>query len=171
MASALEQLNLNIQDARIYSNGKGFSLDTFYVLDSNGEAIGDDPDRLAEIEAFLLEQLKDLDRYGEIINRRTPRQMRLFSIPTRTSMATDTNRDYSILEVMTPDRPGLLARIGKIFFDFNIHLHNAKIATLGERVEDLFFVTDANQQAISDPELCEAIQQAIRTELDEQAAA
>ena len=72
---------------------------------------------------------------------------------------------------MTPDRPGLLARIGKIFFDFNIHLHNAKIATLGERVEDLFFVTDANQMAISDPELCEAIQQAIRTELDEQAAA
>ena len=86
-------------------------------------------------------------------------------------MATDTNREYSILEVMTPDRPGLLARIGKIFFDFNIHLQNAKIATLGERVEDLFFVTDANQQAISDPELCEAIQQAIRTELDEQAAA
>lgn len=171
MASALEQLDLNIQDARIYNNGKGFALDTFYVLDSNGQPIGDDPERLEEIETFLLEQLKDLDQYADVINRRTPRQMRLFSIPTTTSMATDTNRGYTILEVMTPDRPGLLARIGKIFFDFNIHLLNAKIATLGERVEDLFFVTDADHKAIEDPELCDAIQQAIRKELDEQAAA
>jgi [protein-PII] uridylyltransferase len=72
---------------------------------------------------------------------------------------------------MTPDRPGLLARIGKIFFDYNIHLQNAKIATLGERVEDVFFITDQHQKPIEDPKLCSAIQAAICKELDEQAAA
>ena len=105
------------------------------------------------------------------MQRRTPRQMRLFSVPTRTSLATDESADHSVLEVLTPDRPGLLARIGKIFFDYDIKLQNAKIATLGEKVEDVFFITDKNQQPIKDPALCEAIQQAICKELDEQAAA
>ena len=68
-------------------------------------------------------------------------------------------------------RSGLLARIGKIFVDFNIELQAAKIQTLGERVEDVFFITDSEQQPITDPELCAAIQRAIREQLDEQAAA
>ena len=76
-----------------------------------------------------------------------------------------------MLEVASPDRPGLLARLGKIFVDFDIELQAAKIQTLGERVEDVFFITDGNQQPITDPQRCEAIQRAIRVELDEQAAA
>ena len=171
MASGLEQLDLNIQDARIYNSGTGFTLDTFYVLDNNGEPIGDNPARIAEIKDFLTEHAKHTDSYMDIMKRRTPRQMRLFSIPTRTTLTTDSARGHSVLEVMTPDRPGLLARIGKIFFDFNVQLQNAKIATLGERVEDVFFITDQNQQPIEDPALCQAIQEAICKELDEQAAA
>ena len=76
-----------------------------------------------------------------------------------------------LLEVTTPDRPGLLAHIGRIFFDLGIELQAAKITTLGERVEDVFFITDKNQQPITDPELRERLQDAIRTELDQQAAA
>jgi [protein-PII] uridylyltransferase len=64
----------------------------------------------------------------------------------------------TILEVIAPDRPGLLARIGRIFLDFDLSLQNAKIATLGERVEDVFFITDANNQPLSDPELCARLQ-------------
>jgi len=169
MASGLEQLDLNIQDARIYNSGAGLTLDTFFVLDGNGESIGDNPERIAEIKKLLAEMLKEAAQSLDIISRRTPRQMRLFSIPTRTTLFTDTSRGYSVLEVITPDRPGLLARIGKIFVDYGIQLQNAKIATLGERVEDVFFIT-CNQQPIEDPELCKSIQSAICKELDEQAA-
>jgi [protein-PII] uridylyltransferase len=73
--------------------------------------------------------------------------------------------------VVTPDRPGLLARIGRIFFDYGIELQAAKITTLGERVEDVFFITDKQQQPIADAQLCQAIQAAVCKELDEQAAA
>jgi len=86
-------------------------------------------------------------------------------------MTLDEANNVSILEVATPDRPGLLARVGKIFVDFKLELQAAKIQTLGERVEDVFFLTDESQQAITDPAVCEAIQAAIRNELDEQAAA
>ena len=83
----------------------------------------------------------------------------------------DETRRVSVLEVSSPDRPGLLARLGKVFVEFNVELQAAKIQTLGERVEDIFFITDDRQQAITDPALCEAIQHAIRRELDGQGTA
>ncbi|MDL2425305.1 ACT domain-containing protein, partial [Pseudomonas sp. BAgro211] len=76
------------------------------------------------------------------------------------TISTDAARQVSVLEVTAPDRPGLLARIGGLFLDFDLSVQNAKIATLGERVEDVFFVTDAHNQPLSDPELCKRIQTA-----------
>jgi [protein-PII] uridylyltransferase len=58
-----------------------------------------------------------------------------------------------------------LARIGTIFLEFDLSLQNAKIATLGERVEDVFFITDADNQPLSDPELCRRLQEAIVQQL------
>ncbi|MBD2858251.1 [protein-PII] uridylyltransferase [Spongiibacter sp. KMU-158] len=167
LAGALEQLNLSVQDARIYDSGTGYTLDTFYVLDADGTSIGDNQDRINHIIKFLKEQLANPEQ-ALAVNRRTPRQMRLFSTPTRTSMATDLNKQLTVLEVITPDRPGLLAKIALMFNKFGLHLHTAKIATLGERVEDVFFLTDSRARPIDDPALCEEIQKAICRELDEQ---
>ena len=86
-------------------------------------------------------------------------------------MSEDDIKHWSVLEVATPDRPGLLARIGEVFMDFDVVLQAAKIQTLGERVEDVFFLSDNNGQPLSDPALIDALQQAIRDELDEQAVA
>lgn len=170
-AASMEQLDLSIQDARIYKSAGGMAMDTFYVLDANGESIAGDPARIAHITRTLTRQLSDQHRYPEIVQRRTPRQIKFFAMPTETSLSLDEERQLSVLAVTTPDRPGLLARIARIFFDLGIELQAAKIATLGERVEDVFFITTKDQLPITDPELCERIQNAIRTELDQQAAA
>ena len=170
MAAALEQLDLSIQDARIYGGDGEFTMDTFFVLEADGTSIGDNPERLAEIHSYLQQQLQSPESFPDIVQRRTPRQMRFFSVPTETLMTTDISKGLTVLEVISPDRPGLLARIGKIFVDFDIHLQNAKIATLGEKVEDVFFVTDAEGHPIKNSDTCSAIQNAIREQLDEQAA-
>ncbi|WP_027873605.1 [protein-PII] uridylyltransferase [Spongiibacter marinus] len=170
LAGAMEQLDLSIQDARIYNTGTNYTLDTFYVLGVDGEPIGDNPERIREITEFLTQQLEKPDDSPDLSSRRMPRQMRLFSTPTRTSMATDLNKGHTMLEVITPDRPGLLARLALIFNDYGVYLQNAKIATLGERVEDVFFVTDEHNRPINDPQLCEQIQHAICSELDEKAS-
>ena len=104
------------------------------------------------------------------MQRRTPRQLKFFSIPTHTYISHNHEKNYSVLEVIAADRPGLLACLGDIFVEFDIELINAKIATLGERVEDIFFITDKNMQAINDAQVCEDIQAAIRHRLDEQVA-
>lgn len=170
VTSTLESLDLSIQDARIYTSAHNRTLDTYYVLDANGESIGDDPERIAHIKQALCEQITAEEDYSEIVQRRTPRRLKYFSIPTDTTLHTDEKKGYSVLEVITPDRPGLLARIGQVFVEFDIHLQNAKITTLGERVEDVFFITDKSHQAIDDPQLCEKIQQAVRQALDEKIA-
>ncbi len=171
ICAELEQLDLNVHDARIYNANDGMTLDTFFVLDSNGKPISEDGARLKHIRDHLSHSLAGEACDAEIVARRTPRQIKSFSVPTETSMSVDDIKNVSILEVSTPDRPGLLARIARIFVDFNIELQAAKIQTLGERVEDVFFITDNQQQPITDPKHCAAIQHAICNELDEQAAA
>lgn len=68
---------------------------------------------------------------------------------------------------MTSDRPGLLARLGRIFVEFDISVRKAKISNIGERVEDFFFITNAEGNPISDPELCQQLQTDICQKLDE----
>jgi [protein-PII] uridylyltransferase len=165
-ATALSLLNLSIQDAKIYSSKSGYTIDTFFVLNENGEPLGNNPALLKKIQQTLLEELSLVDNYRDVIGRRTPRRLKYFASPTRTALSTDTVRNCSVLEVISPDRPGLLACIGRIFMDFDIQLLNAKIATLGERVEDIFFIVDNDGKPLGDVSVCEKLQQEIREQLD-----
>ncbi len=169
IVTTLDHLNLNIQDARLYNATEDYICETFYVLDENAEPINDEAVH-ENIREALLEELKQLNAedYPSIVQRRTPRQLKYFSMPTRTSLSNDINTGTTVLEVISPDRPGLLARIALVFLEMNIRLRNAKIATLGERVEDVFFITDENDEPLSDPELCKQLEAAICKQLDEQ---
>ena len=165
-ATALSQINLSIQDAKIYSSKSGYTIDTFFVLNEDGKPLGNNATLLKQIQKALEDELSLVDNYREVIGRRTPRRLKYFASPTRTSLSTDTIRNCSVLEVISPDRPGLLACIGRIFMDFDIHLLNAKISTLGERVEDIFFIADSEGKPLSDAVTCERLQQEIREQLD-----
>lgn len=168
--SRLEQLNLSIHDARIYHGRDGMSLDTYFVLDYTGKPV-EDPERLRHIGNYLTDALAPEGSDGSIIPRLTPRRVRSFRMDTETTLTTDEVRGVSVLELVSLDRPGLLARIGEVFEEFGLVCQTAKIQTLGERVEDVFYLTDTQQQPISDPDLARQIQASIRDKLDAQEAA
>ncbi|WP_373185518.1 [protein-PII] uridylyltransferase [Halopseudomonas sp.] len=159
--AAMDQLNLSIQDARIITSTNRFSLDTYIVLDADGSSIGDSPERIRQIKRDLMDALADPDAYPSIIQRLVPRQLKHFSFAPEVTIFNAPERQHTILELSAPDRPGLLARMGRILLDFDINVQNAKIVTLGERVDDVFVLTDANNQALSDPELCRRLQNTI----------
>jgi len=165
--SAIDHLGLTIMDARIITSADGFTLDTYIVLDENGTPLGDDWPRIDAIRNSLTEELSDPSRYPDILQRRMPRRHRHFDVPTQVVISNDIINDRTAVDIQTLDRPGLLARIGRIFAEFNLLVQNARIATLGERAEDVFFVTDRNGQPVSDPELCQRLQQHIKDELDD----
>ena len=99
----------------------------------------------------------------------TFQQLKHFTLPTQVYISNDPSNLRTLIEVITPDRPGLLARIGRIFVEFDLWLQNAKIATLGERVEDVFFVTLQDGSPLSDPELCQQLEARLCEELDKEA--
>ena len=163
--AAMDQLNLSIQDARIITSTSQFTLDTYVVLDAEGGSIGDNPQRTKEIRHGLIDALKNPEEYSNIIQRRVPRQLKHFAFAPQVSIHNDAQRPMTVLEITAPDRPGLLARLGQLFLDFDLSLQNAKIATLGERVEDVFFITDNHGQPLADPALCQKLQDAIVEQL------
>lgn len=165
-ATALSHLNLSIQNAKIYTSESGYTIDTFFVLDDDGKPLGNNPTLIKHIQHTIVTELGLVDNYRDVVGRRTPRRLKYFASPTRTSLHTDPVRHCSVLEVISPDRPGLLACIGGIFMDFDIQLLNAKIATLGERVEDIFFIADSDGKPLSDANLCETLQAEICAQLD-----
>ena len=167
-ATALAQLRLNIQDARVYGSKDGYTIDTFYILDERHRPLGKSPQLTKKIVETIKEELLFVDEYSETIRQRTPRRLKQFATPTRTTLRTNPGADASVLEVISPNRPGLLATIGRLFLEHDIKIQKAKISTLGERVEDIFFITDSNDQPLVDPKLCEALQTAICLRLDKQ---
>jgi [protein-PII] uridylyltransferase len=164
--SIIDQYSLNIQSARINSTISGYTMDTFYVLDQDGNALDNQNNITDRITQSLLEEFDVVDNYSDIIRRRIPRQLKSFASKTRTSIHNDTSKEHTILEVISPDRPGFLALLARIFVEYDISVVTAKITTLGERVEDVFFITDNLGNRLSDPDICEQLQAAIITQLD-----
>ncbi|ART63759.1 [protein-PII] uridylyltransferase [Kushneria marisflavi] len=167
-AAAIDQLDLSIHDARIATSSNDWTLNTFILLDGDGQAIRD-PARLKEIQAHLVEELDDPDDYPRIVKRHTSRQLKHFRVPTRVLIEQDEANQRTVLELIAADRPGLLAHVGQIFMSFDIALSGAKIATLGERVEDVFFITDTNGDPLTNPELQKALSDRLRHVLDAEA--
>jgi [protein-PII] uridylyltransferase len=149
-AAAMEQLGLSIHDARIATSRNDWTLNTFIVLDNQHQAIRD-ADRIEEMRRHLVEELDDPDDYPRIVSRHTPRKLKHFKVPTTVLIEQDPGNERTLLELTAPDRPGLLARVGRIFMEQDIALSAAKIATLGERVEDVFFITTKAGEPLTDP--------------------
>ncbi len=167
--AVLDQLGLNIVDARITPTGDGFGLDLYHVLEEDGTAITD-TERLGEIERALWTSLRNTDETPLAVSRRAPRQHRSFRTSMQISVSTDERNRRSVLEIVAGDRPGLLCDIGKVLMQERVDLLAAKIMTVGERAEDVFYVAALNGQPL-DEAAGTRLQQRLRQELDQRVAA
>jgi [protein-PII] uridylyltransferase len=165
-AATLGHLQLTILDASLHRDTQGNTFDTFYVVNENDEPFGHDNRMLSRIQDTLSDALKNPTESTFKIQRRTPRHLKHFTMRTIASISNDIDKSVTILEVITPDRPALLAHLGRIFIQFKLRLLSAKISTLGERVEDIFHLVDMNYQPLSDPSFCKKLSDAICSELD-----
>jgi [protein-PII] uridylyltransferase len=147
--AVLDQLGLNIVDARITPTANGFSVESYLVLEGNGSAILD-ADRIREIEGALRNNLSQPDGAELCVTRRAPRQVRLFTTPTQVNFSHDVRNDRTILELVAGDRPGLLSVIGRIFMNEKVDIHGARIVTAGERAEDVFYLAGEDGRPLSE---------------------
>lgn len=167
IAATLDSLQLDIQDARIMTSSvSDFSLDTFVVLEQDGTSIGDNPDRLFEIQHKLLLEIQN-PHDTPLPSRRISRQQKHFQMPAEITISNDMVNRRTVVEVMASDRPGLLADIGRCFRRLKLTLLNARISTLGEHVEDVFFIVDADNLPLMNSNDVENLQNELKTTISE----
>ena len=148
--AVLDQLGLNIVDARISPTDDGFTLGLYHILEDDGSLITNQ-DRQTEIEFAVLRALQRADTTLPVVSRRAPRQARMFNTPTQVTLSVDDRNQRSVLELVASDRPGLLCDVGKVLMQEGIELRKAKIMTVGERAEDVFYVTDLQHRPLNEP--------------------
>ncbi|WP_111980108.1 [protein-PII] uridylyltransferase [Algibacillus agarilyticus] len=138
ISSYLAIKNFNVHSAMIFSSEQGMAVDTFIILEDNGSlATGE-----RQNDAIIAVQNAISAGVDFIINERIPRKMKQFNVPTKIFWLESEYHDRTLMELEALDTPGLLAKIGKVFLDNHIMIHSAKVATIGEKAEDFFVLSD-----------------------------
>ena len=125
---------------------------------------------LAQLEQGLRDQVLRPQPGRDFLKSVLPRTLKHFPIATRVGFSPSANGQTTILEVTAQDRPGLLYQVGLALQHCQARLVTAKVATYGERAEDLFFVTDRDGKPITDVAQQECLQREILARLGSEPA-
>ncbi len=164
IAAHLDQLGLTILAAKLRTSRDGYVINSFHVLERDGSPVIDLL-REQQIATRLKRCLKDPQPLCFKIERKPGRHLKHFALPVEIHFHSDPRHNYSVMELVAADRPGLLAKVGKIFDHFGIRLLEARIATLGKRAEDVFCITDRNNRPLLDRELRESLSESLKEQL------
>jgi [protein-PII] uridylyltransferase len=140
ISGALALVGANVVDARAYTSKDGYGTNAFWVQDSHGHPY--EIEKLSKLKLMLQKTLK-----GEIVPReelrdKIKKRERDFNVPTAITFNNDGSDIYTIIEVDTRDRRGLLYDLSKTLANANIYIASAVISTYGVQVVDTFYVKD-----------------------------
>jgi [protein-PII] uridylyltransferase len=142
LAGALALVGANVVDARTYTSKDGFATAVFWVQDGDGKPY--EVARLPRLRGMIEKTLR-----GEVLPRdaladrdKVKKRDREFRFPTHIIFDNEGSDIYSIIEVDTRDRPGLLYDLTRTLAVNHIYIASAVIATYGAQVVDVFYVKD-----------------------------
>ena len=159
VTAMLDELGMTIMDARIVPLANSRSIDTYVFMESD-ERVDIDEHRINKIRRSLTRILLLGDEETIAVTRSITRQARMFNTPTRVDFDSTILGGQTVFELVTADRPGLLSRIGTTFMEQGINIASAKIMTIGERAEDVFYISDLSGNPLTEvaqSQLAEAI--------------
>ena len=146
----MEKNNLNIVEARLYSDKKHKRALQQYTLSDAGE--------FDETLRKRLNQTISGNLPPQPLGARfVPRPLQYFDADTQITYHQEPQHRRTVLELVCKDRHGLLSIVSRVFLEHRLHLVHAKIATFGERAEDTFYLTDHGGHPIEDPCVLDAL--------------
>ena len=142
LAGALALAGANVVDARTYTSKDGFATAAFWIQDADGSPY--EASRLPRLRQTIDKTLKGEVVASEAIQSRDRirKRERAFRVPTHITFDNEGSEIYTIIEVDTRDRPGLLYDLTRTLATINVYINSAVIATYGEQVVDSFYVKD-----------------------------
>jgi len=142
VVGALALVGANIVDARSYTTKDGYVTDAFWIQDSEGHPY--EAARLGRLTNMIHKTLR-----GEVLAQdaltsrdKIKKREKAFNVPTHISFDNEGSEIYTIIEVDTRDRTGLLYDLARSMAGANVYIVNAVIATYGAQVVDTFYVKD-----------------------------
>ncbi|MEO1536580.1 MAG: [protein-PII] uridylyltransferase [Pseudomonadota bacterium] len=142
LTGALALVGANVVDARTYTSSDGYATAAFWVQDAEGSPY--EASRLPRLKNTMEKTLAGevLPRVSLVDRDRLKKRERAFNVPTSISFDNDGSDIYTMIEVDTRDRPGLLYDLARTLSEANVIINSAVIATYGEQVVDTFYVKD-----------------------------
>jgi [protein-PII] uridylyltransferase len=158
IVATLDRLGLAIQQARLLDGPGGNVFDSFEVLPADGQRVV----AAAEVERRLLAALAtpDLDAIRPA-RRAQPRHLRHFRLVPQVGFDLGADGRRTVLSLVSTDRPGLLADVTRVLRKQRLRVHDARIATFGERAEDVFHISDERDLPLVDPQQQQALRDAL----------
>lgn len=172
IAGALTANNLNILYARITTRANGVALDMFRVSHQGPSGlIALDDDRWLRVEHDLERVIKGEQDIAELVasahHVRIARGKFVRRVPTEVTLDNRTSGQYTVLDVFTQDRVGLLFAITHTLFTLGLQIHLARISTNADQALDVFYVTDRKGHKITDPKRIREIRDKLVSCLEE----
>lgn len=165
VTAVLDELGMTIMDARIVPLENDHSIDTYVFMESDERVVIDDS-RLAKIRRSLTRILTASDDNVAEVTRPVTRQARMFTTETRVEFSPSIAGDQTVMELNAADQPGLLSMVGRSFIECGVDIASAKIMTIGERAEDVFYVSDESGNTLS-KEVEDNIRKLLHARLDD----
>jgi len=162
---------LEIISAQISTTTDGFVFDTFRVLDRDF-AGSVPPERIEDVAVAMRKTLTGDVRVEELFqrNRRfntSGRTQAVSDLPARVVIDSGSSERYSVIDVFSHDRPGLLYTLSRRIFELGLSFELAKISTHVDQVVDVFYVTDRDGQKLQDAGRVREVQSALFATLQE----
>ncbi|GLS82728.1 bifunctional uridylyltransferase/uridylyl-removing protein GlnD [Paraferrimonas haliotis] len=151
--AVLDAKNVNVHDAKIMGTKDNYAIDSFIILEPNGEQVTN----LSRIQSIRKALEKALAKENPKLPnaRRLSRQMKPFKVVTQVSFLEGNRHGTTMVELIALDKPGLLAKVGEAFYRCQISLQSAKITTIGERAEDFFMLKNSQGQPLTEQQQTE----------------
>jgi [protein-PII] uridylyltransferase len=171
MAAAMALARASVVDARTFTTGDGMATSAFWIQDLEGGAYA--PDQFDRLQKTLRRALAgEIAPRAALAERRRAgrRRDRHFEAPTRITFDNEASDIYTVIEVDTRDRFGLLHDLTSALAEANINIFSAVIATYGEQAVDVFYVKDLFGLKIRSAAKQQAIGRRLRAAIDRAAA-
>lgn len=143
IAISLDRLGLAIQQARALDGPGGTIFDIFQVLPLDARNVPE----LGHIGQALRQVLKG-DLRVQPARRAQPRHLRHFRIVPQIAFSDSADGSQTIFSLVCTDRPGLLADVAHVLRQQRLRVHDARIGTFGERVEDVLRISDSHNRSL-----------------------
>jgi len=166
IVNQLDIENINILDARLFGTKNGYCLDFIKISSVEEVPLMQNKDKIKRLQKSLSIELSKNKLEPKFIKKRIPRKLKHFKKDTEIKIRHDMKYRWTQLDLVTADRPGLLASVCKVFIENNASIKKARISTYGERAEDRFCITSPEETPFLKKKDLDQLIKGIKSSLD-----